>query len=128
MNGEYEQAALVRFFDGQIVNQRAIDDAYRRGLDEAWNAVHKIMAEEEEGGISSDDLRNIFGLITPRQIIMNYTAREVIDNINEYEENHEKACPILDNYCPYPHLQCDECEVYCVMERANKKLEERNGN
>ena len=128
MNGEYEAGCLIRFFDGQIINQRAIDDAYRRGLDEAWNAVHKIMAEEEEGGISSDDLRNIFGLITPRQIIMNYTARDVIDIINEYEEDHKKACPILDNYCPYPHLQCHECEVHCVMERAKKKLEERNGN
>jgi hypothetical protein len=36
------------------------------------------------------------------------------------------ACPILDNKCPYPWLKCEECEVYCVMERANKKLEERN--
>ena len=57
-------------------------------------------------------------------VAYDYTAKTE----KEKQQKENDACPILDDKCPYPWVLCEDCEVHCVMERANKKLEERNGN
>ena len=32
-----------------------------------------------------------------------------------------RACSILDDICPYD-IKCEECEIYCSIERAKQKL------
>lgn len=122
----YNKGYKDGYKDGQVVTQQAFDAEYERGLEDAWKAIYKIVADVPEGGLDACSLRDIFGLITLKQIISEYSPQDVMQKIKEYEEKHDRACPILDDNCPYPHLGCHECEVHCVMERANKKLEERN--
>lgn len=141
----YNKGYKDGYMDGQVVTQQAFDaeyergfndghkalvkdmdgkTTYQRGLEDAWNVIHKIVADVPEGGLDACSLRDIFGLITLPQIISEYSPQDVMQKIKEYEEKHDRACPILDDYCPYPWLKCEECEVYCVMKRANKAIEE----
>ena len=124
VTGAYNRGYKDGYKDGQVVAQQAFDAEYERGLEDAWKATYKIVADVPEGGIDASSLRDIFGLMTLKQIISEYSPQDVMQKIKEYDEDHDRACLILDDNCPYPHLRCYECEVHCVMERANKKLEE----
>ena len=113
--------------DGQVVTQQAFDAEYERGLEDAWEVAREVIR------MDSTQQFEIFGEHGDINVLDLKSAKEAIKLYEEHKEKQKtlepnRACPILDNYCPYPHLQCHECEVHCVMARANKKLEERNGN
>ena len=113
--------------DGQVVTQQAFDAEYERGLEDAWEVAREVIR------MDSTQQFEIFGEHGDINVLDLKSAGEAVKKYAEWKEKQKafdlsRVCPILDDDCPYLHLGCFECEVYCVMERANKKLEERNGN
>ena len=78
------------------------DEAYQRGLEDAWEAAQKVVCKTTVGDMSLDTLQEIFGVRSPAAAIMqSNTAQQAIDKIKAYEENKDepiKAGDIVDRY------------------------------
>lgn len=66
--------------------KRSVDEAYQRGLDDAWEAARKIVLNPDEGGISTRNLSAIFGLGTMQYAFTKNSASEAIAKLKAYEE------------------------------------------
>lgn len=68
--------------------QRAIEESYQKGLNDAWECVRKIQMEEEDGGMPIDALEKAFGvqIFSPYATFRDFTASEAIAKIKGYEE------------------------------------------
>lgn len=61
-----------------------IDEAYQRGLKDAWECAKKISI------MDSPTRDEIFGLVITSNIIDENSAPEAIEKIRQYEQEHEK--------------------------------------
>lgn len=62
------------------------EEAYQRGLNDAWECAREIALDVEEGGISVKALRDVFNVNTCYSIFRMYSAQEAIAKIAEYEK------------------------------------------
>ena len=67
----------------------------RSGRKEAWEAARKIILPPSEGGLSSEELREIFGYDIFREIFRNYDVTKAIDRIKEYEDRFKIGDEII---------------------------------
>ena len=68
--------------------QKQVDEAYQRGLEDAWEAARKIVRMPE------GDLLNIFtecysAVCTALQVLLKYDASEAIEKLKAYEEKQK---------------------------------------
>ncbi|WP_303820941.1 hypothetical protein [Ruminococcus flavefaciens] len=56
------------------------DEAYQRGLDEAWKAAEKVLMLE------SEELKEIFDVIYEEEVFGNFTPAKAIEKLRAYEE------------------------------------------
>ena len=67
--------------------------AYQEGLNDAWGCVKKIVYPTEDGGLSTHDLKEIFGdAVRGRSsyIVRNFSPSEAIRKIEDYEERQKQ--------------------------------------
>lgn len=57
--------------------------------EEAWEIARKIVLLEDEGGISAKDMVHMFGVKFPRDIVREYSVREVKTRIEAWEAEKE---------------------------------------
>ena len=69
--------------------QKQVNEAYQRGLDEAWEAARKIAISPGDGGLSTHDLFKIFGNDSLQYAFKNYSASEAIAKLKAYEEKQK---------------------------------------
>ena len=78
--------------------QKAIDEAYQRGIDDAWEVAKKIFGYEFDGGLPVDELRNAFGFesgpFCTADILRTNTASEAIAKLKAYEEQRKADAEI----------------------------------
>ena len=79
------------------------DDAYQRGLDDAWEAAKKIFGYEMDGGIPIDEIRKVFGyaedaIFCTADIIRHNSAAEAITKLKAYEEKQKADDEIKVGY------------------------------
>ena len=65
--------------------RQQIEDAYTKGLNDAWECVRKIRCSVDEG-----ERKVIFGTIFTYDILKDNTASEAIEKLREYEANKDK--------------------------------------
>ena len=65
------------------------DEAYQRGLDEAWKAARKISVIELNGGLTGKELMKIYGTMDIHKIYDDNTASEAIEKLKAYEEKQK---------------------------------------
>ena len=66
------------------------DKTYEDGLNDAWEAAKKVLCVDEECGMQENDLNEIFGdLHGADDILMGYTAQEVIKEIKAWKDKNE---------------------------------------
>ena len=70
------------------------DEAYQRGLEDAWEAARKIVVNPDNGGIASETLLEIFGMRGYTYIMQENTAQEAIDKIKAYEDKQKEKSSI----------------------------------
>lgn len=76
--------------DGNINNgtfYAMVKEAYNNGLNDAWEAKRKIVYPVEYGGLTRDELTNIFRLAPTYDILQRYSAAEAIEKIKEHESH-----------------------------------------
>ena len=80
-------SALENLVRNDIIDQ--VDEAYQKGLDDAWEVARKIVLSPDEGGTSLPDLLAIFGNGSMQRVFRNYSASEAIEKLKAYEEKQK---------------------------------------
>ena len=66
---------------------------YQQGLDDAWECARKIFGYVTDGGLTLDELRNVFGVkgvpFCTADILRTNTASEALAKIKAYEEQQK---------------------------------------
>ena len=65
-------------------NQKAVENAYQRGLDDVWECMKKIAFLEKPR-----DMRDFFGCSTLGGVLIDYSASEAIAKLKAYEEKQK---------------------------------------
>lgn len=65
------------------------DEAYQKGLDDAWECARKIVCFSEDGGISVDNLFDIFSTSIYSEIFRDFSVSEAMERIKAYEDEHK---------------------------------------
>ena len=96
--------------------------AFQRGLDDAWDALRKMVRY-----FHSSRFNYIFGDKNFNTVITQMSASEVISILEAYEKKdvEKRICSYIQKPCPY-EIECAECEVQCSYDRACKKAEVRS--
>ena len=76
--------------------QKQVNEAYQRGLDDAWEAARKISVIELNGGLSGKDMMKIYGTMDVHKIYDDNTASEAIAKLKAYEEKAEDEIKVGD--------------------------------
>ena len=74
--------------------QKQVDEAYQKGLDDAWDAARKIFGSNVDGGYCMEQIREILGkrsLFCTTDVIRQCTINEVIEKLKAYEEKQKAA-------------------------------------
>lgn len=65
------------------------DEAYQRGLNDAWEAAKKVVLNPDEGGLDIQELNEVFNCATIQQVFRRYTLSEVIAKLKAHEEKQK---------------------------------------
>lgn len=89
------------------------EEAYQRGLDDAWEAAKKNYLPEDHGGLGYKTRRKVFDTDDIGWIFKNLSASEAIEKIRQYEQKKEEQKeekPILveDVMRQYLNIFCDQ--------------------
>lgn len=77
---------------------------YQRGLNDLWYAVRKLELHSDDGALSIDEIRLIFGTSHLYSIFMEESPKNVVDKIRIYEEQQKQVND------PHPQFEFDCCE------------------
>ena len=58
---------------------------YKKGLKDAWDAARKIVCSPDDGGYTTDVLRDLFDEVLPDDILRDFTADVAVERIAEYK-------------------------------------------
>jgi hypothetical protein len=72
------------------------DEAYQRGLEDAWEAARKIILNCEDGGVSGVVLREVFDTRNTYKVINDNTASEAIAKLKAYEDKQKDRVEVGD--------------------------------
>ena len=71
------------------VMRKRIDEAYQRGLDDAWEAARKIVLSVDDGGLSVYDVSKVFGGESSCYVFKKHSASEAIEKLKTFEEKQK---------------------------------------
>ena len=85
---------------------KMLDKLYQCGLDDAWEAMRKIIYYPRDGGLTLEALNELFKSDLPTDILHNYSASESIRKIREYEKEIRVGdeCVYKSEYSTNPPL------------------------
>lgn len=86
----YQKGYETGYEDGYNEPGKNQQEAYQRGLNDAWDAARKIVLDTDKGGIPLSKLQKIFHRGLPNEIIGAFSASEAIEEIRAYEREHEE--------------------------------------
>ena len=65
------------------------DEAYNKGLDDAWELAKKIVLPDHLGGYTVDELKDIFVKNTFVSLMNTFSSQEALAKVKVYEEHNE---------------------------------------
>jgi len=81
----YEEGYTHGAHDAKKVFEDHANEAYRKGLNDAWEAARKIVCLISDGGFTQDVLDSIFGSQSYQSIMAKYSASDAIEKISKYK-------------------------------------------
>lgn len=67
-----------------------VDEAYNKGLEDAWELAKKIVLPDHLGGYTVDELKDIFGKNTFASLMNTFSPQEALAKVKAYEEEHNE--------------------------------------
>lgn len=75
---------------------RVARQAYQKGLDDAWECARKIVVEKGSGGYTYEHLEEALGTRNIHKILCNMTPSEVIAKLKAYEQQKPDEIEVGD--------------------------------
>lgn len=93
------------------------DEAYQRGLEDAWEATKKIFGYEIDGAVPIADIGNVFGYepckaFCTADILRDFTVQEAIAKLKAYEDKHSDRIEVGDIVERYIDGKLDSKGIY----------------
>lgn len=66
-----------------------VEEAYQRGLEDAWECSRRLLFNVEDGGMSTTELCEIFHRNGFYSILKDYSVQEVMKRIEDYEKQKD---------------------------------------
>lgn len=66
------------------------DDAYNKGLNDAWELAKKIVINSDDGGYTANELEEMFRTIFPDEVFADFTPQEALAKVKAYEEERNE--------------------------------------
>lgn len=77
------------------ITSKDIDDAYNRGLNDAWELVRRIENTPEDGGLTNLQIEQIFGTCyPPHELYKTFDVEEVKAGIEKFDEKQKEDAEI----------------------------------
>ena len=74
-----------------VETNKDIDDAYNRGLNDAWELVRRIENTPENGGLTNLQIEQIFGTYyPPHELYKSFSIDEAMDSMKRYEDKQKE--------------------------------------
>ena len=70
------------------LHRAMFDKGYEQGMDNAWECAKKITLNFDHGGMSSTEIKAVFGL-NHYGVMLDYTASEAIEKIKAWEQTDD---------------------------------------
>ena len=93
INKDYaeESAELLNIIQSMADHRiQDIEEAYNRGLNEAWELAREVYSSSYRGGDDMKKCKDIFGGMTASHIFTHFTGFEAIRRVKEYEARLKK--------------------------------------
>lgn len=87
------------------------DEAYEKGLDDAWAAARKITVLPSQGGFTVKELAGIFGDEAFRDVMQKRTASEALAKLRDYEARKKAEAEAVKVGDELVHLQDSETKA-----------------
>ena len=128
----YQKGYETGYEDGYNEPGKNQQEAYQRGLADAWEAARKISLAKIDGGFSWESMNNMFGTDSPSKIYKTFTASEAIEKIRQYEQEKDRQARIEYNFDEIKDVletTAKECNVSLdeIAEVLQKMKETDNG-
>lgn len=93
--GQEAAEALSQFCEQTKADAKVSEnDAYQRGLNDAWEAARKITLNTNQGGVPTKELAMIFGEFNScSEIMVRSTASEAVAKLKEYKQKQADDTP-----------------------------------
>lgn len=91
--GKDAKAQFQKAYDNgyaAVNNINLIDEAYQEGLTDAWECIKKIIYPTEDGGLSVDELVEIFGTAFPYHILRDNLPSIATQKIEDWEKKQKQ--------------------------------------
>lgn len=66
------------------------DEAYNKGLNDAWELANKIAINSDDGGYTAKELEEMFGTIFPDEVFADFTPQEALAKAKAYEDERNE--------------------------------------
>jgi len=76
----------------EVLIGNTVREAYREGMNRAWDTARKIACFTENGGLSCEEMGKIFHNDCAPEILFDNTAEEATEKILSFEENEDEIC------------------------------------
>jgi len=81
---------------GRITVMKELDHSgYQKGLEDAWKVAKRIFVPIDDGGLSNEELEEIFGMYSAARIFNNFTVTEAMEKLRAYEEGRFRVGDIV---------------------------------
>ena len=81
----YKEGYTHGAHDAKKVFEDHANEAYQKGLNDAWETARKIVCLISDGGFTQDVLDSIFGSQSYQSIMAKYSASDAIEKISKYK-------------------------------------------
>lgn len=125
--------------DANTLFQLAYEKAYTKGQEDAWEYARKLV-HPDRGGLSIEAKIAICGKPDSDYILLEYSAKDAITKIKEYESRCEdnKSCTTCVhfkhlndrsiNYCDIDMLHEDSCQEHDTWSPLSQKVDAHRDN
>ena len=88
----YNEGHAHQLASDHVFRESCVKSAYKKGLNDAWECIKKLVFDKNDGGLTFTEIAEIFdGERLSAEILESYSASEAIAKIKEYEEKQNQA-------------------------------------
>ena len=92
------------------------DESYKKGAEDLKQTMLTIMSSEKDGGMSLEDIDEIFNAPSLRRILEAYSADDVIEKVNQWKkEKQEETMFEVGDEVEHSDPRVGSCKKYIVI-------------